>query len=85
MYEYIVSSLKGTVVCDEVHDPTFTSLRDWAATSPPFPVNPWRDSFESRQTNHINEMSLRRVTEVAYVYGKAEFRTEYDNSWRPMA
>ncbi len=80
VYEYIVSSLKGTVVCDEVQDPTFVSLRDWAATQPPVPRNPWRDSFESMQTNHINEMILRHVNQVACVYGKAKFRTEYDHS-----
>ena len=79
LYEYIVASLHRTTVCDEVHDPRFATLRDWASTPPPTPVqNPWRDSFESMQQNFINERVLASVNTVLPLYQDAEFQTDED-------
>ena len=41
LYEYIVASLTNQTVCDEIHEPRFVTLRDWASTHPPVPwTNP---------------------------------------------
>ena len=80
VYEYILSTLKHTIVCDEVSDPAFVSLRDWVATEPPMAQNPWRNSWEAQQGNNINTNVLRLVTQILPVYSEARFRTEYDHT-----
>ena len=79
VYEYIVSSLRKSTVCDEVHDERFVKLRDWTSTPPPASFS-FRDSFESQQQNFINERILAAVNEVLPVYREAEFRDEHDTS-----
>jgi hypothetical protein len=81
VYEYILSSLKHTIVCDEVSDPAFISLRDWVATKPPIAQNPWRNSWEAMQENYIDKNVLRLVNQILPVYGDAQFRSEHDHSW----
>jgi hypothetical protein len=78
LYEYIASSLFGSVVCDEIRDPKFTSLRDWVATRVPIPVNLVRDSWESQQTNFVNDSILKAVNEILPLYKKALFTVETD-------
>jgi hypothetical protein len=80
VYEYILSTLKHTIVCDEVSDPAFVSLRDWVATKPPIALNPWRNSWEAQQGNNINTNVLRLVSQILPVYSEARFRTEYDHT-----
>jgi hypothetical protein len=80
VYEYILSSLKHTIVCDEVSDPAFVSLRDWVATEPPIALNPWRNSWEAQQGNNINTNVLRLVSQILPVYSEARFRTEHDHT-----
>ena len=80
VFEYLVASLGGSIVCDEVGDPAFASLRDWFATEAPATANPYRDSWESQQVNHINRMKLSAVNDVLPLYQAAEFRIEHDSS-----
>ena len=80
VYEYILSTLKHTIVCDEVSDPAFVSLRDWVATEPPMAQNPWRNSWEAQQGNNINTNVLRLVNQILPVYSEARFRTEHDHT-----
>ena len=77
LYEYVVSSLRGTTVCDELHDARFETLRDWAATPAPVSLS-FRDSFESRQQNFIDERILASVNEVLPLYRDAAFQYEDD-------
>jgi len=80
LYEYIVSSLRRTTVCDEVQDGRFVTLRDWASTDPPIALS-FRDSFESQQQNYINERILHAVLEdVLPLYEEAEFQYEDDRA-----
>ncbi|MBD2124749.1 hypothetical protein [Trichocoleus sp. FACHB-262] len=81
VYEYIVSSLKCSIVCDEVQHPDFVSLRNWTSTIPPIPYNLFHDGFESMQQNYINEQILVTVNRLLPVYKNSCFRTEYDNSY----
>lgn len=78
VYEYAVACLERAVVCDEVQEPSFVALREWLSTSPPVPVNPFRDSVESMQQNHINGMVLGAVNAILPVYRAARFREEGD-------
>ncbi|MFF3243313.1 hypothetical protein ACFYWY_06140 [Streptomyces sp. NPDC002870] len=80
VYEYITASLKNATVCDEIQDPALVSLRNWAATKPPFPRNLVRDSLESMQSNYINQMALESVNQVLRRYQVARFKTEHDHS-----
>ena len=80
VYEYLLASLAADIVCDEVNDPDFVSLRDWTATQAPLPANLFRDSWESQQSNHINKMVLAAVNRVLPVYGTAQFGIEHDAS-----
>ena len=68
VFEYLVASLGGSIVCDEVGDPAFAGLRDWFATEAPATANPYRDSWESQQVNHINRMKLSAVNDVLPLY-----------------
>ena len=80
LYEYIVSSLHRTTVCDEVQDGRFVTLRDWATTDPPLALS-FRDSFESQQQNFINERILDAVlNDVVPLYMKAAFQYEDDRA-----
>jgi hypothetical protein len=77
VYEYIVSSLRRTTVCDEVQDQRFVCLRDWASTPPPVSFA-LRDSYESQQQNFINERILAAVSDVLPVYRDAHFIDAHD-------
>jgi hypothetical protein len=80
IYEYVAAALAESTVSDELQDPRLVSLRNWAATKPPTPRNPWRDSFESRQSNHINRMTLEAVNAILPALRDAEFTVESDRA-----
>jgi hypothetical protein len=80
VFEYLVASLGADIVCDEVNAPNFIDLRNWTATEAPLPTNPWRDSWESPQSNYINQMVLSAVNRVLPIYSNARFRTEHDST-----
>jgi hypothetical protein len=77
VYEYVVASLRGATVCDEVGDERFVALRDWAGTPPPVTLA-FRDSNESQQQNYISEQLLHALNEVLPLYRAAEFQTQRD-------
>jgi hypothetical protein len=80
IYEYIVSALKGSIVCDEVQEEDFVELRDWVSTGTPIPVNFFRDSFESMQQNYINEQILHLINRILPTYAKAKFTEDSDQA-----
>jgi hypothetical protein len=79
IYEYISSSLRGSVVCDEIQDARFVTLRNWASTRVAFPKNPFRDSMESMQQNLVNEKVLLAVNEILPLYRTSLFTVEGDS------
>lgn len=78
IYEYLVASLTHSTVCDEIGDRLFVRLRNWSATHAPFPQNPFRDSFESMQQNHINERLLQTVNAIGPMFESSEFTEPAD-------
>jgi hypothetical protein len=78
IYEYIASSFLGSVVCDEMQDAKFVSLRNWVATRVPIPQNLFRDSWESQQQNYINDAILSTVNKILPLYKNALFTIEDD-------
>lgn len=78
IYEYISSSLRGSVICDEIQDARFVTLRNWASTRVAFPKNPFRDSMESMQQNLVNEQVLLAVNEILPLYRVSLFTVEED-------
>jgi hypothetical protein len=81
VYEYIVSSLRHSIVCDEVSHPDFVDLRNWASTRVPIGWNPFRDSTESRQQNYISQQILSIANKILPIYKNSHFRTEYDSTY----
>ena len=79
LYEYIVSSLRQTTVCDEMQDGRFVTLRDWASTDPPIALS-FRASFESQQQNYINDRILAAMNDVLPLYEEAAFQFEDDRA-----
>jgi hypothetical protein len=80
VYEYIVSAMKGSIVCDECQHGDFIALRDWVSTSAPIPVNPFHDSMESMQQNHIDQQILQTVNRILPIYAHAKFTDEPDRA-----
>jgi hypothetical protein len=80
VYEYIVSSFKGSVVCDEIADPDLIALREWAATSAPIPTNLFRDGYESQQRNFINKEIVNAVNRILPIFLAGEYTEERDRT-----
>jgi hypothetical protein len=82
IYEYLASSFTGSLVCDEVQDPTFVELRDWVHTYAPIPPTRFlfRDSKESMQQNYINDAILTAVNRILPLFKDAAFSVQHDRS-----
>jgi hypothetical protein len=80
IFEYVTASLTGSVICDEVRDPGFVSLRNWAATRVPY--NPsMHNGYESAMQNYVNEQTQKALFEVLPTYDGSGFAKESD---RPL-
>jgi hypothetical protein len=77
VYEYVVASLHGSTVCDELQDARFVALRDWSSTPPPAALS-FRDGFESQQQNVISERVLAAMNEVLPIYDDGAFTEPQD-------
>ena len=73
LYEYIVASLKVTLVCDEVRDPDFVQLRQWSSMKAPPSDSIRGHSFESSIQNSIDENILDIVNRILPTYQKSGF------------
>jgi len=78
IYEYIASSLLGSIVCDEIRDTEFVALRNWVSTRVGIPRNLFRDSWESQQQNHINDSILSAVNKILPLFKTSSFTNEED-------
>jgi hypothetical protein len=91
LYEYIASSLYGSVVCDEIQDPKFVALRNWVSTntsdpslknllssSAPLYLGKAQTSVGAMQQNQINQAILSGVNDIITLYKNAQFTVPQD-------
>jgi len=78
IYEYIAACLSGSIICDELNDPKFVSLRNWAITQQPAPFNLIKDGYEALQGNQIQEGILAAVNAILPSFRQSGFTVEAD-------
>jgi hypothetical protein len=64
IYEYIVASMRTSIVCDELNDPNFVLLRNLAATKPPVSLSLKGHSTESQIQNAKDQRTLQTVNAI---------------------
>jgi hypothetical protein len=78
IYEYIVASMRASVVCDELNDPNFVRLRNLSATNPPVSLKISGHSIESGIQNAKNDRMLETVNAILPLFDQAKFTVERD-------
>jgi hypothetical protein len=81
LYEYMISTLKHTLLCDEVGDPNLIALRNWSSMrAPPPPAESYirGHSIESSVQNGINQAILDTVNKVLPLYRNSRFTVSTD-------
>lgn len=79
IYEYLVSSLKGEIVCDEVRIPEFASLQAWCRTTPAFSfLDLARSSYRDQKSNYKHERMLASVDKILPHYLQSSFTVAKD-------
>jgi hypothetical protein len=78
IYEYIVASMRASLVCDEMNDPTFVTLRNLAATRPPVSPRITGGGMESEIQNAKNNRTLETVNTLLPLFGASKFSIESD-------
>jgi hypothetical protein len=78
IYEYIVSSMRASIVCDELNDPNFVMLRNLAATRPPVSPRILGHSIESGTQNAKNQRTLETVNAILPLFNRSKFTVERD-------
>jgi len=80
VYEYLISCLKGTLVCDEIMDQRYVELHRWAHTRSPIPADAFRDGIAGLQANFIQESILECVNRLLPQFKAAAYTKEADRS-----
>ena len=78
IYEYIVASMRASLVCDELNDPNFVMLRNLAATNPPVSMRLLGHSVESEIQNAKNQKTLEMVNSILPLFNRSRFTVERD-------
>jgi hypothetical protein len=78
IYEYTVASLRASIVCDELNDPNFVTLRNLAATQPPVSPRLTGHSIESEIQNAKNQRTLETVNAILPLFNRSKFTVERD-------
>ena len=78
LYEYMIASFKGSLVCDEIRNPEFLQLRQWSAMRGPAATSLKGHSFESGVQNFINESILETVNGLLPHYRRSGFTVAKD-------
>ena len=78
IYEYIVASMRASIVCDELNDPNFVTLRNLAATRPPVSPRILGSSIESEIQNAKNQRTLETVNTILPLFNRSKFTVERD-------
>jgi hypothetical protein len=75
VYEYFLSSLKCSIVCDEIQHPAFVLLRNLVSTqtSSVSTFLPGGESTSARQENYISQNIINCSNEIMKLYRKARF------------
>jgi hypothetical protein len=78
IYEYIVASMRASIVCDELNDPNFVTLRNLAATEPPMSPRLLGSGLESEIQNAKNQRTLETVNTILPLFARSKFTVERD-------
>ena len=78
IYEYIVASMRASIICDELNDPNFVMLRNLAATNPPVSMRLMGHSVESEIQNAKNQKTLETVNSILPLFNRSKFTVERD-------
>lgn len=78
IYEYIVASMRASIVCDELNDPNFVLLRNLAATRPPVSPRITGGGVESEIQNAKNQRTLETVNTILPRFNESKFTVERD-------
>ncbi len=78
IYEYVVASMRASLVCDELSDPRFVMLRNLAATTPPLPPRMRGHSIESGIQNAKSQRTLETINGILPLFNQSRFAVEQD-------
>lgn len=78
IYEYIVASMRASIICDELNDPNFVMLRNFAATRPPVSDRFLDSSIESELQNAKTQKTLETVNIILPLFNQSKFTVERD-------
>lgn len=78
IYEYIVASMRASIVCDELNDPNFVFLRNLAATQPLISFRFSGGGMESELENAKNQGTLETVNKILPLFNRSRFTVERD-------
>jgi hypothetical protein len=78
IYEYIVASMRASIICDELNDPNFVRLRNLSATKPPISLKFSGHSIESEIQNAKNHRTLETVNAILPLFNRSKFTVERD-------
>lgn len=78
VYEYIVASMRSSIVCDELNAEHFVTLRNLAATQPPISPRLLGHSIESTIQNAKNQRTLETINTILPLFNRSKFTVERD-------
>jgi len=78
LYEYLVASLRVSIVFDEINDDDFVQLRRWSATEAPANMSLKGHSFDSQIQNSISKGILEAVNRIRPRYVNSKFTINGD-------
>jgi hypothetical protein len=78
IYEYLVASMRASIICDEINEPGFVMLRNVAATRPPMYMGLRGSGIESGIQNAKSQATLKAVSGILPRFNKSKFTVEGD-------
>ena len=78
IYEYTVASMRASIVCDELSDSKFVTLRNLAATRPPVSLRVLGGGMESEIQNAKNQRTLETVNTILPLFNQSKFTVQRD-------
>ncbi|MEO9822883.1 MAG: hypothetical protein ABJF50_00500 [Paracoccaceae bacterium] len=78
LYEYIVASMRASLICDEINVPELVELRNLAATRVPVPMGTKGGGFETQLKNAKVQRTLELVNSLLPCFRSAEFSVPSD-------
>lgn len=78
VYEYLLASLEGTLVCDEIQDERFMDLLRWSRTPAPAPASLFRDGIAGPYANFIQESILHSINRLLPQFKTSSYTLDSD-------